>query len=352
MAGFMNAELVKVRDNLVCGHCECKFVGSDSQARKVKYESAVVYCSAVCRHAGQRKKFSTPIPNRGPCKHCKKEFSSRTAKMFCSLGCYNKSDQFQTMLKKAREKSYTPESRAKLRVALQKGADVPCLECGEVFYQKRKTKTTKPKKFCNKTCYRAYMAKRFDRWIANPEEIALPQCYDEFLDKQELSCVIEGCDWRGKHLTIHVNQTHGLEAKEFKRAAGFNLSTGVVARPLAEALRERAVVGVALTSHPQALELAYAALADNPIRYKSKEGKEHAQKARALAQGKPGPTRICEGCGIKFTQSTIYGTAKYCSLPCRDIDYKAIRDADSYPKKTRTRNPNGTFVWSTPHDES
>ena len=74
MAGFMNAELVKIRDNLVCGHCECKFVGSDSQARKVKYEACIVYCSSTCRHAMMRKKFSTPAPNRGPCKHCKKEF--------------------------------------------------------------------------------------------------------------------------------------------------------------------------------------------------------------------------------------------------------------------------------------
>ena len=71
MAGFMNAELVKIRDNLVCGHCECKFVGSDSQARKVKYEACIVYCSSTCRHAMMRKKFSTPAPNRGPCTHCK-----------------------------------------------------------------------------------------------------------------------------------------------------------------------------------------------------------------------------------------------------------------------------------------
>ena len=38
MVKFMNAELIKIRDNLVCGHCSCVFIGSDSQAWKVKYE--------------------------------------------------------------------------------------------------------------------------------------------------------------------------------------------------------------------------------------------------------------------------------------------------------------------------
>lgn len=342
----MNAELVKIRDNLVCGHCECKFVGSDSQARKVKYEACIVYCSSTCRHAMMRKKFSTPAPNRGPCKHCKKEFYSRTAKIYCSMKCYTSSEQFHRHAESIHKKSLGLQSRAKQCLTARKGKDVPCLECGEIFYQKRKTKTTKPKKFCNRTCYRAYFAKRFDRWVANPEKMALPQCYDEFLDKQELSCVVEDCSWRGVHLTMHMNTTHGVSADEFKRATGFNLSTGVIARPLAETLRDRALVGVGLNQFPlkESLDLAHAAQAANPIRYRGKEASEHAVKSRALSLQEVGPERECLGCGVTFNQSSIFGRTLYCSFSCRDEAYKVVRDARAGTKKTYTRNPNGTFI--------
>ena len=56
------------------------------------------------------------------------------------------------------------------------------------------------KKFCSKDCRRLHYAERFDRWVANPETLALPQCYDEFLMQEELPCLIDGCEWKGKHL--------------------------------------------------------------------------------------------------------------------------------------------------------
>ena len=83
------------------------------------------------------------------------------------------------------------------------------------------------------------MAKRFDRWIANPQTLALPQAYDEFLTGEELPCLVEGCNWRGQWLSLHMNYTHGVPADEFKRAAGFNLKSGIISGPMREALAQR-----------------------------------------------------------------------------------------------------------------
>ena len=353
MPGFMNAEIEALRGNLECGHCGAKFEGSDSQARKVKYEERTVYCSTVCRSTahsrkareqavGQGKKLRKGIL-AGPCKTCGKRYESRIDKMFCTLDCYLQSAQFKSMvaenLKKGRENT-------QLRTGFsQLGQDVPCLECGTEFYQKPPNKWRSARKFCNTTCYRAYMAKRFDRWVANPEEMALPQCYDEFLDREELPCIIYGCNWKGQHLTLHMNQAHGIKADEFKRAAGFNLSTGVVSRPLAEALREREIVGIAGQPNERALDLARAAIAASPIRYKSLEGKEHAKKSRAILAG--GPKRICAGCGKLFQQSTPMGKAVYCSRGCRDDAYTKQLRAKA---KRRIRLQDGTFKWLPPDD--
>ena len=137
MPKFMNAELEAIRDNLKCGHCSSVFKGSDSQAWKVKYEKRITYCSTACRQAAFSKKVSKPIPSRGPCKTCGKEFFSRTStKSYCSMGCYTKSKQFQDMLAENRKK-ITPESpelsaaiRARIADKQKKGRGVMCLECG------------------------------------------------------------------------------------------------------------------------------------------------------------------------------------------------------------------------------
>lgn len=335
MPGFMNAELEALRDNLECGHCGAKFKGTDSQARKVKYEKRVVYCSSTCRMAAASKKSQAQAVKEGkklrkgvlagPCKTCGKTFESKVDRQFCSLDCYTKSGQFRDM--QSQHWTLSEEVKAKISTTLKKGQDVPCLECGEGFYQKPPSKGKPARKFCSTTCYRSYLAKRFDRWIANPEGMALPQCYDEFLDREELECLVDGCNWKGRHLTLHINQAHGIKADEFKRAAGFNLSTGVVSKPLAEALRERAAVGVAVNvgegTNNAALALAHEAIATNPICYKSLERREHSKKARALMG--PGPQRICIGCGNTFRQSTPMGRALYCSLECRDNAYTAQR---------------------------
>lgn len=350
MAGFKNAEIENIRINLKCGHCESRFAGSDSQARKVKYEKKTVYCSVICRRAALSQKSKEQAIREGkklrkgvltgPCKKCGKMFESLTDKQYCSMNCYVTSDQYRTM--QSKHWTLSDEVKAKISQALKKGKDVPCLECGKTFYQKPPGKGKTGKKFCSTICYRSFLAKRFDRWVANPQSMALPQCYDEFLDREELTCVVDGCDWKGIHLTLHMNQTHGVKAKDFKRAAGFNITTGVIAKPLAKAYRERAIVGVAVQSHEGALELAHAAVAKNPIRYKSLEGREHAMKARAIMDSLPGPERTCKGCGNRFEQKTQFGKTLYCSVVCRDKHYSKERKAKA---KKRTRNSKGQFVW-------
>lgn len=339
MPGFMNAELESIRCTLQCGHCGSVFSGSDSQARKVKYESLTVYCSGACRYAALRNKFMKPIPNRGPCKTCGNEFFSRTSKIYCSLKCYVKSEQFALMLATNREKNSSTEIRNKIADTLRTGQMVNCLECGHEFYQRQK----RPRTFCATVCYRSYFAKRFDRWIANPEEMALPQCYDEFLDREELQCIVDGCDWKGLHLTTHVNSAHGLKADDFKRAAGFNLRTGVIARPLAEVLQARENVGVALNpSNEAAAELGRAVLATLSMRYMSREGIEHRKKARSMMLG-PGPERRCAGCDVVFQQTSPFGRALYCSIECRDSTYRERLRVKN--PKHRVRQPDGTFKW-------
>lgn len=347
-------KLTALRSNLVCGHCGAKFTGSDSQARKVKYERLTVYCSDTCRRAAYSKRAREQAIREGkqlrkgvlfgPCKTCGKMFESKADKIFCSMACYTQSRQFKEM----QLKNHVPSAAARVKIAakLRKGADVPCLECGVEFYQKRPSKGRTAKKFCSTVCYRAYLAKRFDRWIANPEGMALPQCYDEFLDREELTCVVEGCNWRGKHLTLHVNYTHGIGSDEFKRATGFNLSTGVIAKPLAMAFHDRTLRGVARNTadvdHIARVALAQKALASKPIRYRSLESVEHTNKALALRRFVPGPQRICANCNTVFVQNTSCGRALYCSKKCRNIAYAKQRRSTG---KTRVRQKDGTFRW-------
>jgi hypothetical protein len=338
MPKFMNDELRAIRDSLSCGHCGSIFHGSDSQAWKVKYEKKVVYCSTICRHAGVFNKLRKPVPNRGPCKTCGQTFYSRTAKIYCSLNCYVRSEQFKDVQAKALLASRTPEAREKIAAGLRTGKTFACMECGEECYSSRQ----RARKFCSQSCYRSYLAKRFDRWVANPEGLALPQCYDEFLDKEELCCVVDGCSWKGQNLSTHMNFTHGVRATEVKRAAGFNRSTGLVARPLAQALQQREmhhdpkfIADMVDRLHAWRDANPEAASANGNRGAPSNEHMEHHHKARALKLLEPGPVRFCLGCGVEFQQSTPYGRALYCTISCRESAYGERR------RRTSTSEKNG-----------
>ena len=316
-----SAEVEALQSNLKCGHCRARFTGSIRQAARVKYEGSVVYCSAICRHAELQKKFVVPAPIRGPCPVCKNMFQSKTSKQFCSIKCYTKSAKFATMLASAREKSHSPEAIQRLVNSLRTGKRIPCLNCNKPIYRKRSASN----KFCSRICFRSYQAERFDRWVANPESLALPQCYDEFLDQEELSCLVSGCNWHGQGLSMHMNLTHGVPAPEFKRAAGFNLNSGIVARPLAELLSKRPNVGIGLTADTRRGGTTNASTKGYVHQYRSNEGAEHRLKARALAADNPGPVRICGFCEQPFLQSTPFGRAIYCSVICRSESYSQKR---------------------------
>jgi hypothetical protein len=192
---------------------------------------------------------------------------------------------------------------------------LPCIECGKPYYHK----PSRPKHYCSNICRRRYFEKRFDRWIANPQEIALPQAFDEFLTQNELPCLVKGCNWSGKQLSNHMNAAHGVPKDEFKRAAGFNLSSGIISAELAERLSQRErtgiAVGTALRGHEHP---SYVAPTRN---YISLERREHYRKVRALSAGEPGPVQTCRQCGKEFQQTTRFGKTLYCSTSCRSRFY-------------------------------
>jgi len=329
---------------LTCGHCKAEFPGSYKQAWRQRRHGTAAYCSRICLDAAASARFSRPIPMRGPCPTCGKPFQSRTAKIFCSQACYMGSEQFKAHIRAAQTKTLQPEIRAKLHASRSANhtEEFQCKECGKPGRRKlSEGKRNKRRQFCCKPCYREYMAKRFDRWVANPETLALPQNYDEFLTQAELPCLVEGCGWHGRWLTLHMNQAHGVPAEEFKRAAGFNLSTGVITTEMARSLQARPSNG-----RPELLDAARIASAvavrENPVRYRSLEAVEHARKARALLCEEVGPERECRGCGVSFRQRHVFGRAVYCTVDCRQQHYN--RKARPCPK-VRARGPDGKIRW-------
>lgn len=299
---------------LNCKHCNVEFLVTQSQWNH-RHERGAPCCSKTCRFAAQKKKVR-PELKLGPCPTCGEMFHSKRLKTFCTLKCYTRSDSFIKMVRENYHKGHIAKGISKYGREKRK-----CLEC-EIEFE---TILSKKTKFCCHQHYRQYMSKRFDRKIASVEDIALPQNYDEFLTQEELPCLVQGCGWRGGWLTLHMNYSHGVTADEFKRAAGFNLGSGIVSPATAESLRARENVGVAL-KHVRDLKLLENRFKPNEHpeyrRYKSLEGREHRIKSRFLLSETSGaPVRVCEGCKKEFKQSTVFGFTKYCNTKCRDGAY-------------------------------
>lgn len=214
----------------------------------------------------------------GECKHCKRQFRSRRPKIFCSVQCYVTFPE--TMNRLAFEGKKATENRLGGKISLPELWR--CLNCGKE--EIRTLAHQKMKKYCSKVCYREYMAGRFDRFIANPETIKLPQCYDEFLDREELPCLVEGCTWKGKALSNHVNFSHGITAAQFKELVGFNNKTGLVSKDMAKHLADRWQQWNGPPSFMgQPPPRTFKPIDQSKIRL---EGKEHIAKARALNAAK------------------------------------------------------------------
>lgn len=262
------------------------------------------------------------------CKHCEQRFESRySQKLFCTRECYQKSPQFQAMLRENSKKV-----AAATLAASQNGVTtrqvINCLNCNaEVFTKPSRNKSTLHK-YCSRKCYREYMAGRFDRYIASPESLALPQNYDEFLTGDELRCLIEGCGWSGVQLSSHMNFAHGIQKHKFKELAGFNSSTGVITADYAERLSMAKRGQGWGAEHMAGLRQLIQNPSKPPSGERRLEGKEHAAKARAL-QEVPVLTFTCHGCGI--TCSERVHIKKYCSTQCRDRFYLKQNQKKQYP---------------------
>ncbi len=339
MAGFMNKELETIRDSLVCAHCQSIFKGTDSQARKVKYEKTRVFCSTTCRADDARDRLATPIPERGPCLHCGIKFFSRRDAKYCSNRCYQSSSQHEQMRKDQLSKINTSRANGQMEPGRPKvDHNIHCLNCG-IKVNKPTTRVAKTK-YCSAMCYRSYLAKRFERWVTHPPELMLPADYAQFLDQDDLCCLVIGCQWKGKALSNHMNYSHGMPADDFKRYMGFNRSTGVVSKTMRENLKARPSTGVALNPSMSGLEKAREVNKTTPRAIDRAQARQNRQKSRELST--IGPMRICHGCGIEFQQSTMFGYAKYCTIECRDKTYSDIIKLRS---KIMARKPNGTFSW-------
>lgn len=240
------------------------------------------------------------------------------------MECYAQSDYLREARKK-RGEEVKKQSRIKINSA---NPDEPltkaCLNCEKVF--EVSFTLYKTKKFCCRSCYREYLAARFDRWIANPETIALPQNYDEFLTKGVLPCLIKDCNWTGENLSVHVNHAHGIKAADFKKIAGFNKTSGLVtselSRRLGDALREITLQKMA-DGTSQLIPFQKGEITERAKPEMRLEGREHITKSIHLRKGvSSSRTGICANCKKAYTSHQVGRFPKYCSIECRANYYE------------------------------
>lgn len=205
------------------------------------------------------------------CPVCKLEFNSKKQKTYCSMRCYLSSEQFKTM-ELTNLNNINKDTKGPIKVK--------CKNCENEYFTPR----WRPKKFCSKICLRIYYKERFDRFIANPETIALPQAYDEYLTKENLPCLFNDCDWVGKNLSSHVNRTHGITAREFKKLAGFNLKSGLVTPDLSKQMSDKAFSQNLAQYRPDNSNKNLNLNRESD--YRSLEGREHWAKSVAYSRAK------------------------------------------------------------------
>jgi hypothetical protein len=241
-----------------CSMCGDAFESRDRNQLASARKGHRVFCTVKCRtrHVNRQRESRYEC---GPCPTCGNMFRTRSPdRKFCTLDCYTQSPGLLERLAAAN--------------AL-KAKEWKCHLCGKDV-PRRKTK------FCNDFCRREFFASRFDRFIANPEELALPQNYDEFLNRDELPCLIEGCSWVGVGLSQHVNWIHGIPPDKFKELAGFNATTALMGlagrKKRSEIMHELIAKGVIVPGRADVLATA------KPSRHTNRlEGREHYAKAMA-----------------------------------------------------------------------
>ncbi len=290
----------------ICGWCDKEFESdSRSQLVAVRRHNAV-YCSKECKN---KRNNAQPGPHAGVCVNCGSGFRSRTkGKRYCSMKCYIES----------------PETIERLRLRNEEAASKRpnCPQCGG------KTKTKR--KFCSTLCQRRFFDERFDRFIASPETLALPQNYDEFFCKDELPCIIEGCDWVGHRLGYHCNIVHGIDVVKLRELAGFNRRTGTVSAPEQQRLSDqgKTLFEDGKTGHAF-LEMQEEIKNGERERPQSNpsdtlESREHRRKAAALRRAVI-VTRVCNECEREYESTALAHGSLFCSVKCRSVGERERR---------------------------
>lgn len=323
---MIESKILSVNEMLDCGHCKCKFEGTYAQRwQRKRGNVSNSFCSKICQAAFSSAANTRPKKYQYECKSCHVSFASNLPnKKYCTIKCYSKSDDFRTMITRfAASRVGKTWQNTKART----GSTEKCENCQAEFWKRKSSK----RRFCGNVCSRKWMADRFDRFVGMPEDLALPQCYDEFLSQETLRCLIPGCTWVGASLGMHVNISHGITAEEMKRAAGFNLTSGLVSAPLSKSIAER--VNPLPESAKAALALNGYSNKGRKFSYKSSEASEHRAKIALINQSTPGPFRCCKLCGKEFQQKTPYGRAVYCGKYCYTEFYRLKN------KKPTTQTP-------------
>jgi hypothetical protein len=319
----------------VCSVCGLEFELDAQQRYRVKARPTNrVYCSSECY---SKKPLLNP-KQFGTCKICHKPFLSYFRnKKYCCQACYQ-SD---------------PDTIARLAASGKKGLSVHLENLGfdpdrpplvvECAYCKKKltrvsSKVTGLHSFCSRHHYRLFLSERFDRWVASPRRLRNLNNFDEFLTQESLPCLVDGCGWEGNNLSAHMNFTHGIRKDDFKRMAGFNISTGVVT-PETSAIMSAAKAGshdhfLSEVSSKRTAPLSSPRPRRYPL-YRSLEGKEHRSKAKSLLLSSKVRPGVCLHCGKAFN-GHVQGRALYCSVKCRYSHYKiearrlALLDSPKY----------------------
>ena len=305
MSQYKNNGKTLIIHELICSECGLAFK-TDKRSQLAAYNAGRnVCCGDECRRNASNKWQRNYKPHLlGPCKTCGKMFRSRNkGKLYCSLPCYTGSDECRLRLRDSNE---------------EKKLNNECRLCGQI--------TKKSNKFCGDRCRRTYFRDRFDRFIANPEQIALPQNYDEFLTKEELPCLVDGCDWSGVRLGQHVNLAHGITADQMREIAGFNKTTGLATLSYKEKCshKMKRMIEDGKIS-PGDIENCRGVLSHPEYR---NEAKEHQQKTIAMNAGKKVDRNVrCRVCGKQVLQP-LCGVAFYCSTICRTRYYTINKKAE------------------------
>lgn len=255
----------KVR-TYVCAWCFKEFKTDSGQTFAHYKKGHRLFCSKGCRQKNDIRLNRERKPHQsGPCETCGKMFNSRIkGRKFCSMDCYTKSPRFGDQLKLANE---------------ERAREWLCFNCGSEAPRKRK--------FCDNFCRREFYAARYDRFIASPQEVVLPQGYDEFLMQDELPCLVQGCEWVGKNLGRHVDFAHGIPQEIFKALAGFNRSTALVGKETkmraSEHMKRLLDEGIITDEDRYDLNLIDRSKIPRETRL---EGLEHMRKAQQLRNNK------------------------------------------------------------------